>query len=89
MLIPNLTLNLPLIDISPFLIDPESHEAKNVNLAELKSAVAETLHDACKNVGFFYLIGHGIDTAQCKNVHELARKFFSLPDESKDLRIPI
>ena len=75
---------LPLIDISPFLIDPNSDEAKQVDLNELKKAVAETLHDACKNVGFFYLIGHGVDTAQSKKVHDLAKQFFSLPVEAKE-----
>jgi isopenicillin N synthase-like dioxygenase len=65
--------NLPLIDISPL-----SSSSKNERLA-----VADALHDACRNYGFFYCTGHGVPQALTRTVLQQARAFFNLPLEQK------
>lgn len=70
---------LPLLDISPFLADPESEAAEQF--------VTE-LTQACREPGFCYLKGHGIDPALEQKASEAARKFFALPAETRaDLEI--
>ncbi len=39
---------------------------------------------AAHDVGFFYLVGHGVDQRQMDEVLALAREFFSLPLEAKN-----
>jgi isopenicillin N synthase-like dioxygenase len=41
------------------------------------------LRSAARNVGFFYLIGHGIDDDFTRVVLALSRRFFALPAEDK------
>ena len=47
--------SLPVINIAPFLA--------RGSLFRDKQLVADQLHEACKNVGFFYLTGHGVADA--------------------------
>jgi isopenicillin N synthase-like dioxygenase len=46
-------------------------------------ATAERLHEACKEVGFFYLAGHGIDPTLIRQVFAQSKLLFSLNDASK------
>lgn len=62
---------LPVLDFSQFT-DPDSRDAF---LAQLRHAA----HD----VGFFYLINHGVDRTLQDAVQAEARKFFALPDAHK------
>lgn len=41
------------------------------------------LRETSRDVGFFYLVGHGIDDARCAEMFAVARRFFSLPDAAK------
>ncbi|BBP76781.1 2-oxobutyrate oxidase [Pseudomonas sp. Ost2] len=43
----------------------------------------DALRHAARDVGFFYLTGHGIDSDLLKQVQEHARQFFALPDADK------
>lgn len=43
----------------------------------------DSLRRAARDVGFFYLINHGIDPSLQQHVQEEARRFFALPDEEK------
>jgi isopenicillin N synthase-like dioxygenase len=43
----------------------------------------DALRHAARDVGFFYLTGHGIDTELLKQVQDNARQFFALPDSEK------
>ena len=61
---------LPLLDISPFLLDPTSDAAVKF--------VTE-LTQACREPGFCYLKGHGIDPVLERKASAAARKFFALP----------
>ncbi|CAF0749496.1 unnamed protein product [Brachionus calyciflorus] len=63
---------IPIIDVSAF-----------VNNTENKTEVAEQINRACREVGFFYIIGHGIDVNLQLKLEEISKKFFELPLESK------
>ncbi|KAM7264174.1 hypothetical protein ACFE04_001857 [Oxalis oulophora] len=72
--------SLPVIDISPLLAkidDPKAEQDLGV------CDVAKQLDHACKQAGFFYVKGHGIDDSLIKDVRSLSRNFFDLPYEEK------
>ncbi|GLZ40424.1 2-oxoglutarate and iron-dependent oxygenase domain-containing protein [Actinokineospora sp. NBRC 105648] len=62
---------LPLIDIARFR-DPAERDAV---LVELRRAAHE--------VGFFYVVGHGVPEALTDGMFEVARRFFALPVEDR------
>ena len=45
--------------------------------------VAASLDQACRDVGFFVAVGHGIDPARLEDLLAAARSFFALPEEQK------
>ena len=67
------TTVLPLVDISRFTARPGP--AREAFLADLRHAA----HD----VGFFYVVGHGVDRAVTDDVLAAAREFFALPVEER------
>src|SRR5947207_12353501 len=46
-------------------------------------AVAERLGAACRESGFFYVVGHGVDAALQSRLRELSREFFAQDLEAK------
>ncbi|PYI20836.1 Clavaminate synthase-like protein [Aspergillus violaceofuscus CBS 115571] len=48
-----------------------------------RRALAREIHDACMQVGFFYITNHGISQATISALHEAACQFFALPDDRK------
>jgi isopenicillin N synthase-like dioxygenase len=69
---------LPIIDIAP-LLDSGHRDA------ELRASTSAALHDACVQYGFFYLnISAYVNPSEPEQLAELARSFFSLPQEEKD-----
>src|SRR5262245_43379618 len=46
-------------------------------------AVAERLGAACRESGFFYVVGHGVDEALQLRLRELSRGFFAQDVETK------
>ncbi len=48
-----------------------------------RSAFLADLRRAARDVGFFYLTGHGIPLADFEHVFETARAFFALPESDK------
>ncbi|HDT1824101.1 TPA: isopenicillin N synthase family oxygenase [Klebsiella quasipneumoniae subsp. similipneumoniae] len=48
-----------------------------------RQAVADTIGRAAREVGFFYITGHGIDPALIAGVREAAKQIFALPMEEK------
>jgi len=66
---------LPVIDIAPFL--------NNGSAAE-RAAVARELRRVCIDIGFFYLVGHGISEAELDEALERGRDFFRLPLAEKE-----
>ena len=62
---------IPVIDIAPLL----AGDLDGVEPAE----VATQIDRACREVGFFSIVNHGIDPALCQRVDALAREFFARP----------
>ncbi|KAK8587371.1 hypothetical protein V6N13_086359 [Hibiscus sabdariffa] len=60
-------LQLPVIDLSSD--DPLS--------------TAKSIRQACLDLGFFYLVNHGVEEELIKKVFEHSKKFFTLPIEEK------
>ncbi len=63
---------LPVIDVSA-LVDGTGDPG----------AVAAAIDAACREVGFFYVTGHGVPEALQERLEELSRAFFALPTEQK------
>lgn len=70
-------LSLPLIDLSPFLSTRPDPQARR--------EVANQLHKACVEFGFFYCTGVGsvVSRDEMREALAVARDFFNRPDEEK------
>jgi len=66
--------DLPLIDLGPFLEDPDTDAAR---------ACAEALREACHAPGFCYIAGHGVPEALDASVMQIAHDFFALSSAEK------
>ena len=62
---------LPILDLSHFS-DPDE-----------RPAFLEQLRNAARDIGFFYLVNHGVDDALQHAVQQEARHFFALSDAEK------
>ena len=60
---------IPILDMSP-LVDGS-------NIQEL----AKKLRSACKDIGFFYAVNHGVSNTVITNAFEASRRFFDQPLE--------
>jgi isopenicillin N synthase-like dioxygenase len=65
---------IPVIDVSP-LVDGSAAQAQ---------AVARALGQACRDVGFFYISGHGVPPALMKRVFDSSAAFFTGPASIRD-----
>lgn len=66
-------LNIPIIDISPLFIG---------DVAGTES-VAQQIGAACRGIGFFYIVGHGISKVLLENVFAASAAFFAQPSDEK------
>ncbi|PTL85830.1 isopenicillin N synthase family oxygenase [Vitiosangium sp. GDMCC 1.1324] len=66
---------VPVLDVRA-LVDSSSSLAA-------RRAVASRMGAACRESGFFYVVGHGVDEGLQVRLEELSRRFFSLPLEQK------
>ncbi|KAK4937284.1 hypothetical protein LTR10_022041 [Elasticomyces elasticus] len=74
------TRTLPVVDIGPYL-DPGSSTSQ-------RQQTASILDKACRDFGFFYLIGHGVPEGIRAEMLRLGREFFALPAaEKKEISI--
>jgi isopenicillin N synthase-like dioxygenase len=62
-----------------------------IDVSKLRSGTPETAHavaleirQAAEEVGFFYILNHGIPEAVIKQAYYVAKEFFNLPKERKD-----
>jgi isopenicillin N synthase-like dioxygenase len=65
-------LDLPIVDVSPLVAGLEDRET------------ARQLDEACREVGFFYAIGHGVDPAALERLDRAARALFALDPAAKE-----
>jgi isopenicillin N synthase-like dioxygenase len=65
-------VGVPVIDIEP--LRREGTDAL---------AVGRALNDACSEVGFFTIVGHGVDPMLRERLDALARQFFARPESEK------
>jgi isopenicillin N synthase-like dioxygenase len=63
---------IPIIDIGPL-----------IDVREGRHAVATEIGLACRECGFFYIIGHGIDEGLQQRLENLSRRFFAQDVETK------
>ena len=64
---------LPVIDMSPLLRGTPQASAR----------VAREIDDACRDSGFFYVTGHGVDPQILSRLEAASWRFFSLPENVK------
>lgn len=69
----DMTTDIPIIDI----------KALKLGTPEEVLIVAKQLGKACRDVGFFYVKNHGVDSELISQTFEMANNFFSLPLEQK------
>lgn len=67
--------DIPVLDIAAWFAEPTDDE---------RQRLAAELLDACTRVGFYQLVGHGIDPAVVDGIRQAARDFHALPVETKD-----
>jgi len=63
---------LPVVDVAA-LLEPDGDVAP----------VARAIDTACREVGFFYVTGHGVEAALGARLEEAARGFFALSEDEK------
>jgi isopenicillin N synthase-like dioxygenase len=64
--------SLPVIDVAPLVTGRGD-----------RAAVAHAIDRACREHGFFYVSGHGVDEALQQRLDSAARAFFALPEADK------
>jgi isopenicillin N synthase-like dioxygenase len=67
--------HVPVIDVGPL-----------VEHSERQQQVAEQIGDACRQCGFFYVVGHGVEESLCQRLESLSRQFFA-QNESQKMQI--
>ena len=71
---------IPTINISPLL-------NSNFNSLMAKNTIKK-IEKACIDVGFFQVIGHGINIKEINNVCKIGNKFFNSSDDNKNKLAP-
>lgn len=66
--------DVPVIDIAPFLGGSAADRA----------AVADEVDAACRDIGFFQIVGHQVPNALTTGVYETARAFFAQSEDEKE-----
>ncbi len=64
--------SLPVIDIAPLL-----------ERGRRRDGVAREIERACRDTGFFYIAGHGVDADVVARLDRASRAFFALPNDEK------
>ena len=67
-------MEIPLVDFSPW------NEADDTSG---RKKVAQEIVDACKKVGFVYIINHSVSESILAEAFDWSRRFFELPMEEK------
>src|SRR3979409_2367850 len=69
---------VPVIDVAPYFSGAPDGKRRG----------ADQLGRACREVGFYVIVGHGVDPALVDEVEAVSREFFDLPiDEKMQLHV--
>jgi isopenicillin N synthase-like dioxygenase len=71
--------SLAAIDIRPLL-----GRAGDASVTSAEARVAAEIDRSCRDLGFFRIVGHGVDPTLLGEMDAAARAFFAQPDEAKD-----
>jgi isopenicillin N synthase-like dioxygenase len=63
---------VPVIDVGPL-----------VRHTPLRARTAEQIGEACRDCGFFYIVGHEVDDVLCQELDALSRRFFAQDEPQK------
>lgn len=74
-----LTSTIPVIDFADFPTGPAALSASGQD----HRALARSIRSACREHGFFYVVGHGIERALTDRLERLSRTFFARPEADK------
>lgn len=66
--------HVPIIDISPLVFGTGNGD---------RDTVAAQIGQACRECGFFYIVGHGVDNELQQQMEQLSRQFFAQDLETK------
>lgn len=66
-------MTVPIIDIAPYRTGAEVR----------KRAVAQKIDEACRDIGFLVIAGHGVSADLIRAIDDVSREFFDLPLEEK------
>src|SRR6516164_1144327 len=64
---------VPVIELAPYF----------AGTAQCKRRIANELDRACREVGFYIIVGHGVEPHLIEEVERISRAFFDLPLEEK------
>jgi isopenicillin N synthase-like dioxygenase len=64
--------HVPVIDVAPLV-----HHTPG------RARAADEIGAACRECGFFYVVGHGVDEALCQQLESLSRQFFAQSEPAK------
>jgi isopenicillin N synthase-like dioxygenase len=70
-----MSVHIPVIDVSSLISSEEKSNSQTV-IREIASA--------CLEYGFFYVTGHGVETALQRDLFDCLWQFFCLPQKKKD-----
>ncbi len=70
---------VPVVDVGP-LVDGRAGDGGDDGAA---SAAGRAIDAACRDVGFFSIVGHGVDPGLLERLDRHAREFFALPEAEK------
>jgi len=62
---------IPIIDLAPWVTGSD------------RAGVASAIGHACREHGFFYVVGHGVDPDACRRLHDASARFFAADAASK------
>jgi isopenicillin N synthase-like dioxygenase len=70
-------IQIPLIDIQPLVAMQDTTGAEQAVPSQEVLAVAAQIGEACREFGFFYIVGHGVDENLQARLEQLSREFFA------------
>jgi len=74
-------MSIPIIDISPIIIN--QYNSNDKEIVQQWKQVSKQIDNACRNIGFFYVKGHGVKDSQLKEIEKASYDLFGLPFDEK------